>query len=455
MLKYNKVAVSYVRTSSLSNPKESIPNQIDLIQQYCDNHEIILMKTFIDEAKTGTKVENREQYQVLKKVIEQGSIDMVIVSFSNRLGREAFEIALTLNNIVKKKGIEFVSVSEGLHGENLSPLQIGMLSIQAEMENKQRIKVTQESQKKALRDGKFAYSTLPFGYKKDKDGYLIAKDGEAKLVRKIFQEYINGKNPSDIEKHLRSLGERKPDGNFLTANHINKILQNKTYTGIIHRKSERVEPHANKRKQLGNVPVTEHRHEAIISEDEFEQVEKIRAKIQRPPKKIIIHLLRESLFCPNCNIIMYGEARGNRYICKNRREGKTKCTIIPKPDIESKVKNYLSSIGKETHSNENNYEIISQDQEKLIIEKENLDIKYAIGKISQELYEKSVQKINQKMISLNQSFFSINDQEFITNYSLLIEQNDDEKLNKLLIKEKMKFTLDMHGEIILFKEGNQ
>ena len=54
-----RVAVGYARTSSIINPKSSIPNQHKLITEYCKNHNILLREILTDEEKSGIRVEGR------------------------------------------------------------------------------------------------------------------------------------------------------------------------------------------------------------------------------------------------------------------------------------------------------------------------------------------------------------------------------------------------------------
>lgn len=59
-------------------------------------NNIFLKRIYIDDCTTGTKVEGRYEYQLLKKDLKtQKDIDTVLVGFSSKLAREAFEFILT------------------------------------------------------------------------------------------------------------------------------------------------------------------------------------------------------------------------------------------------------------------------------------------------------------------------------------------------------------------------
>jgi site-specific DNA recombinase len=135
-------AVGYARTSSKLNPKASIPNQCKLINEYCEKNDIFLKEVYIDEAKTATKVEGRTGYMKLKSDLENGDIDIVIVSFFDRLAREAFEFVLTVVEL-NKKGVEIISISEDLSSKRMSPIHLAMIAFEIENENKQRTCICQ------------------------------------------------------------------------------------------------------------------------------------------------------------------------------------------------------------------------------------------------------------------------------------------------------------------------
>ncbi|GAA4296940.1 hypothetical protein GCM10023142_36210 [Anaerocolumna aminovalerica] len=46
---------------------------------------------------------------------------------------------------------------------------------------------------KRFQDGTFILGTPAYGYTKDENGELIIQEEEAKIVRRIFREYLNGK----------------------------------------------------------------------------------------------------------------------------------------------------------------------------------------------------------------------------------------------------------------------
>ncbi|WNB93417.1 recombinase family protein [Bacillus sp. NEB1478] len=448
-----KYGVAYVRTSSLSNPKESIPNQIKEIKKHCKKNNVYLLKIFIDEAKTGTSVDNREQYKLFRQTIENEQIDTVMVSFSNRLGRESYEIAMLLSQVIKKRNLEFVSVSEGLVTENLSPLQIAMISLQAEMENNIRIKVTQEGWKKALEQGKFAYGTVPFGYQKNAGSFLEINEKEATIVRKVFELFIEGFNTAQIEEYLRQNKISKPDGSYLTRHHAYNILKNRTYTGRIYKKSHLQKPHSKKRIYLENTPASTNPHPAIISEVLFDTAQEIKSSRSIGYSRAKqFHLLSRCLCCPFCSSVMYGEYRSDRYVCRGKINGEKSCLFsLKKNDIEEKVFEFLKKLDvlpvdeKSVNLDRNVLEI--KNKNSLLLKKSKLEINYAKGKLSSSSYEKCIAEIENQLKETQMKEFKVIGKT--KTFSELIERREYKLLATEIRNQKMKFTLDENENVTL------
>jgi site-specific DNA recombinase len=446
-----RIAVGYARTSGIVNPKTSIPTQVDTIKKYCEKHSIILKHIFIDECKTGTKVEGRDQYQQLKKLIKNDQVDMVIVAFSDRLARDSYEFILTMNEMVEQ-GIEFVSVSEGLTSYRMTPLQIVMMGLQVEMENKQRNQRITASAREKFRKGKFIYERKPYGYGVDENNYLIIKEAEAKVVRRIYEEFLNGKGTTQIARELNAEGlydeeKEKPWSNVK----VNNILENKTYTGVIHKKEK------DENGEYVFIPVTDHKHPAIVSLEMFDEVQKIRRRKNRKQKKVKnLHLLSGLLYCPNCHSKMYGITERNIYECYNHKINQTGCPHLNKDFVERLVLQYL--LEKEEACDNIFSEPSLQDENreysKIMSEKEQCEIKFARALISKETFERNMEALNIQLKQLEEKkdlLVYISAEE---TYTTLIKQNNMKELKKRLIKEKVRFTLNKEMKVIQIMDGS-
>ncbi len=122
-------------------------------------------------------------------------------------------------------------------------------------------------------NGSFKLSTPAYGYTKDEDGELIINKEEAKIVRRIFTEYLNGKGSYLIAKGLN-------EDNIPTIKSaeewqdsvVKEILQNPVYEGdLLLQKTYTTEVLPFERKvNKGELPqyFIENNHEPIITREE-------------------------------------------------------------------------------------------------------------------------------------------------------------------------------------------
>ena len=106
--------------------------------------------------------------------------------------------------------------------------------------------------------------------------YLV--EDEAKVVRKIFELYINGFGVRKIKKYLDENGIRTVTGkNEWSTSTIDRILSNEKYVGdVLMQKSFTENFLTGKRKKNNgelDMYFIENDHEPIISREVFEQVQ--------------------------------------------------------------------------------------------------------------------------------------------------------------------------------------
>jgi site-specific DNA recombinase len=438
------IGSGYVRTSSTSNPVTSIPNQKKIIEDYCKVNNIVLNHIFVDEAKTGASINGREEYKRLKKEIEKGTVEVVIIPFISRFGREAYEFLTTVMDLLDL-GVEFYSVTENLKGSVIDPLYLTILGMQVEEENKQRIRYISDGYKKFIEAGKYPGMT-PYGYDKV-DGYLAVNEQQARNVKLMYEKYLEGFTSGEIANLLNESKNFKPDGTNWDPSYVLKILSNRTYTGYYYPKTKREKPYSKKRIMLEPKPASNYNHPVIIDKSMFEEVEAIRKSKNKTKSQKSFHLLSGLLYCPECFSIMYGQIRGDRYVCKQMRKGKTKCKSLNKTNIEQKVLDFLVSNEKVTE--ENHKAPLDQNSIKIKLQKqqEKLLLLFSTTEMTKEQLEIKIDKINQEMYLINEDIkFNNNNTSTFESFSQLIKEENFERVSELLKYEKMKFTLTNENE---------
>lgn len=147
-----------------------------------------------------------------------------------------------------------------------------------------------------IKDGNYITPTAPYGYKKihpePKVYTLEIVPEQAEIIKLIFNMRLQGKGARAIAEELNRMGVSPMKSQYWEKVSIKKILSNPIYAGKIHWYS----------KKNGDI-ICDGRHEAIIPEDMYYQVQDI---INNNP---LAHLRTDStlknyyngiLYCKNC-----------------------------------------------------------------------------------------------------------------------------------------------------------
>lgn len=426
-----RVAVGYARSSGMVNPKSSIPNQISMIEKYCKQHSIYLKTIFVDECKSGTKVNGRTEYLKMKECIQEDSnIDMVIVSFSDRLAREAYEFIITMDEITRL-GIEFISIGESLSSKSLSPIHTVMLGIQAETENKQRQMRIRGSMIEKMKEGIYPYKKAPFGYDKNSIGRLIINTKESDLVKDIFNSYSVGKSIKDIVLSLKGNIVLDKIGIKVDHNFVKNLLVNKIYTGNIFKKITIENEVIYERLSIIS-------HPQIISDNLFTNVNQIIHSKKKIIRKKHFHLLSGIFICPLCEKNLYGQKKDNKYIC-------SKCSYkIKIPYLDNLFYTYLIEEERDNQQCEPHL----NDYEKINNKIKQIQQKYATASITEENYKRKLKELQDEFNGLVKN--TDRTTQFKKKKSLvsMIENNELENLKQELKARNAMFTLSIDGRII-------
>lgn len=238
-----KNVVCYVRISSDSQKDNtSIAEQKKRIYAYCTSQNWKLKEVFVDEAKSGSKIDERVQYAKMLEFAQDKSneIDAIVVFKSDRIHRHLKNLLIMIEDDLQPRDIAFISVSENF--DTSTPqgmLTLQMLGSFAEFERNLINERTRSGRVVTAKSGKYAGGKIPYGYT-IADGKFMVIENEAKLVRQMFQMYSEGKSYGFIAKHISSF--QKQSGDDSGSSDANKtwsrtsicyILRNTAYTGLL------------------------------------------------------------------------------------------------------------------------------------------------------------------------------------------------------------------------------
>lgn len=111
-------AVGYARYSTEFQTDNSIAYQTTAIQEYCEKHDINLLKVYADEAMTGTNT-NRPAFQQMLAAAEQHLFDAVIIYDISRGSRNVVDW-FSFRQEMARIDIQVISCNQHL-GDILDP----------------------------------------------------------------------------------------------------------------------------------------------------------------------------------------------------------------------------------------------------------------------------------------------------------------------------------------------
>jgi len=302
---------------------------------------------FADDGISGTNTKKREEFNRMIDECMEGKIDLVITKSISRFARNTLDCLKYIRQLKEK------NISVFFEKKNINTMDAKgevLLTIMASLAQQESQSLSQNVKlglQYRYQQGKVQVNHKRFtGYTKDEDGNLIIVPGEAKIIKRIYREYLEGKSLAGIGRDLEKDGiltaAGKPKWRPET---LKKILTNEKYIGdALLQKTYTVDFLSKKRvKNNGIVPqyYVENSHEPIIPRDLFMQVQEEmvrRANLRggKGGKKRVYsskYALSSIVYCGQCGDIyrrVHWNNRGYKSIvwrCVSRLEEKgSECT---------------------------------------------------------------------------------------------------------------------------------
>lgn len=351
-------ADAYLRISKEEEDKvesNSIVNQKALIKQFLNsNPNIHLYKERIDDGYTGVNFE-RPAFQAMMEDIKSGRINCVIVKDLSRFGRNYIETGRYIEKIFPYLNIRFIAINDeidSIKNNMMNDMIIPFKNLMNDSYSRDiSIKVKSNLDVKR-KNGEFIGAFAPYGYKKTENNKnkLVIDEKVAPYIRNIFQWKIEGISSSHIANKLNTLGIATPMQHKLNngenyycgyrtkstlnwnAHTVNYILKNPVYTGtLVQGKVGTLNYKLKKRiqKEEKDFIRCENTHEPIISQEEFEIVQKLFKNDTRvAPRKNKLYLFSGIVKCGYCKAnlirktIPYSDTKYVYLICSDNKKNK-------------------------------------------------------------------------------------------------------------------------------------
>ena len=293
------------RDDELNGESNSISNQKKLLEQYAKEHGFTNLVHFTDDGISGTRFD-RPGFLAMMKEVESGKVGTILIKDMSRMGRDYLKVGQYME-LLRQKNVRLIAVNENVDSfredDDFTPFRNIMNEWYARDTSK-KIKSTFKAKGKS---GKHVASTTPYGYLKDKDdpNVWIVDEEAAVVVRRIFHMTMDGYGPYQIAKALKedkveipAVHMAKKDAGLWKgrveeikdpygwgSSTVAGILKKREYLG--HTVNFKTRKHFKDKKSHyvseDNWTVFENTQEAIIDQETFDNVQRIRSNVRRYP----------------------------------------------------------------------------------------------------------------------------------------------------------------------------
>ena len=275
-----KVA-AYCRVSTDSDEQAtSYEVQVEHYTEFISkNDDWELAGIYTDDGISGTNTKKRADFNRMIDDCKRGEIDMVITKSISRFARN------TIDCLRYIKELKDLNIPVFFEKENINTMDSKgeiLLTIMASIAQQESESLSQNVKlgyQFRYQSGKISVNHNRFmGYTKDDDGKLVIVPEEAKVIKRIFREFLEGRSLREIcngleaDEILTGAGMEK-----WRPETVHKMLQNEKYIGdALLQKTYTVDFLNKKRiKNDGILPpyYVEGSHEGIIPRDLFMQTQ--------------------------------------------------------------------------------------------------------------------------------------------------------------------------------------
>lgn len=303
-------AALYCRLSKEDQDKEyrqeseSIQNQKLMLADYATSKGYSIYNIYVDDDYSGLDRE-RPEFNKMIKDAKAKKFDLIICKSQSRFTRDMELVEKYIHGLFPLLGIGFISIVDNgdtrVSGNKKIRQINGLINEWYSEDLSENIR---NVLRKKMESGQFIGSFACYGYKKDpRDRHKLAIDEEAaKVVRRIFNLYLNGSSISRIgetlteEKILTPTFYKQSKGlayrnsrassdiietGVWSTSTIKRILENRTYTGCLIQGREKKVSYKSKKMVIAPEKewvILENNHEPIISKEIYSQVENLRWK---------------------------------------------------------------------------------------------------------------------------------------------------------------------------------
>ena len=446
----------YTRKSSEEGLEQDF-NSLDAQREACEAyiksqmHEgwILLEKQYNDGGYSGGTME-RPAFKELLKDIENDKIDIVVVYKVDRLTRSLMDFSKIID-VFDRHETSFVSITQQFNTTtSMGRLTLNILLSFAQFEREVTGERIRDKIAASKKKGMWMGGKVPLGYIKEDKKLVIHKE-DAKRVQMIFDKYLELKSVPKLIQYLKENEIKTKTDKYFSKGQLYHLLVNKVYIGKITHKDK----------------VYEGEHDAIISEEIFEEVQKLlyENKVDKTcGTKCSSNSLLAGLIFDDKNNLMtpsHSNSHKRRYryyvstALKNYKSSNAgSVSKIPAGEIEKFVVETTKEFLQDKEQIQN---IISEykisKQNKLIYTAQNIH-DYSEPKIIKSIIHKVV--VSKNLIKINYNEATIKKLlNALANNQEIVIPNKNEELIPIVISKNIKLTQPSKNDNILILNAKE
>ena len=327
-MRNEKITPLYERLSrddELQGESNSISHQKQMLEDFARRNGLPNPTHFTDDGVSGTRFD-RPGFLAMMEEVEAGRVEAIVIKDMSRLGRDYLKVGQVME-ILRQRGVRLIAINDGVDSlkgdDDFTPFRNIMNEFYARDTSR---KIRSVFKSKGM-SGKHLTGTVIYGYLWDeKREHWLVDEEAAAVVRHIFALAMESYGPYQIatklseEKiempavHLARYGEGVNKNKAFadiyrwSASTIVEILKKQEYLG--HTVNFKTRKHFKDKKSHyvdeSEWTIFENTHEAIIDQETFDNVQRIRANVRRYPDGWgEAHPLTGLMYCADCGGKMY------------------------------------------------------------------------------------------------------------------------------------------------------
>mgnify|MGYP006063610645 CR=1 FL=1 len=327
-MRNEKITPLYERLSrddELQGESNSISHQKQMLEEFARRNGLPNPTHFTDDGVSGTRFD-RPGFLAMMEEVEAGRVEAIVIKDMSRLGRDYLKVGQVME-ILRQRGVRLIAINDGVDSlkgdDDFTPFRNIMNEFYARDTSR---KIRSVFKSKGM-SGKHLTGTVIYGYLwNEKREHWLVDEEAAAVVRHIFALAMEGYGPYQIATKLSEEKIEMPAVHL--ARYGEGVNKNKTFADIYRWSASTVVEILKKREYLGHTvnfktrkhfkdkkshyvdesewTIFENTHEAIIDQETFDNVQRIRGNARRYPDGFgEAHPLTGLMYCADCGGKMY------------------------------------------------------------------------------------------------------------------------------------------------------